>query len=139
MRMTTAGWLASSPRSAAGMATVMPSAVAVALSSCLTAGIEAVSFPLTLREKIALLADNGTPEKWLRELSRTWMEADPQEAGYLYADGHVRVYHGSGTLNTILQILSVNAFEKEPLRQLLTAIPSQLSEDNICNQLTFNY
>jgi prepilin-type processing-associated H-X9-DG protein len=22
------------------------------------------------------------------------MEADPQEAGYLYVDGHVRVYHG---------------------------------------------
>jgi hypothetical protein len=26
------------------------------------------------------------------------MESDPQEAGYLYVDGHVRVYHGSGTL-----------------------------------------
>jgi IS4 transposase len=43
------------------------------------------------------------------------------------------------SLNTILQILSVNAFEKEPLRQLLTAIPSQFSEGNICNQLIFNY
>lgn len=52
----------------------------------------------TLREKIAVMADNGTPEQWMRELSRTWMEADPQEAGYLYVDGHVRVYHGSGTL-----------------------------------------
>jgi prepilin-type processing-associated H-X9-DG protein len=52
----------------------------------------------TLREKIALMAETGTPEKWMRELSRTWMEADPQEAGYLYVDGHVRVYHGSGAL-----------------------------------------
>jgi hypothetical protein len=43
------------------------------------------------------------------------------------------------SLNTILQILSVNAFEKDPLHQLLTAIPSQLSENNICNQLIFNY
>ena len=43
------------------------------------------------------------------------------------------------SLNTILQILSVNAFEKEPLHQLLTAIPSQLSEGNIWNQLIFNY
>lgn len=43
------------------------------------------------------------------------------------------------SLNTILQILSVNAFEKEPLHQLLTAIPSQFSEGNICNQLIFNY
>jgi len=52
----------------------------------------------TLRKKIAVMAENGTPEKWMKELSRTWMEADPQEAGYLYVDGHVRVYHGSGTL-----------------------------------------
>jgi hypothetical protein len=43
------------------------------------------------------------------------------------------------SLNTILQILSVNAFEKDPLHQLLTAIPSQFSENNICNQLIFNY
>lgn len=61
-------------------------------------GLDRVPEVRTLREKIALLTDNGTPEKWLRELSRTWMEADPQEAGYLYVDGHVRVYHGSGTL-----------------------------------------
>jgi transposase-like protein len=61
-------------------------------------GLDRVPEVRTLREKIALMADNGTPEKWLRELSRTWMEADPQEAGYLYVDGHVRVYHGSGTL-----------------------------------------
>jgi hypothetical protein len=43
------------------------------------------------------------------------------------------------SLYTILQILSVNAFEKEPLQQLLAETPSQFSEDNICNQLTFNY
>ena len=43
------------------------------------------------------------------------------------------------SLNTILQILSVNAFEKEPLHQLLTEIPAQPSENNICNQLIFNY
>jgi len=61
-------------------------------------GLDRVPEVRTLREKIALLADKGTPEKWLRELSRTWMEADPQEAGYLYVDGHVRVYHGSGVL-----------------------------------------
>lgn len=51
----------------------------------------------TLRKKMGLLSQNGTPQEWMRELSRQWMEADPQEAGYLYVDGHVRVYHGSGT------------------------------------------
>lgn len=52
----------------------------------------------TLREKIAVMAETGTPGAWMKELSRSWMEAEPQEAGYLYVDGHVRVYHGSGTL-----------------------------------------
>jgi hypothetical protein len=61
-------------------------------------GLDRVPEVRTLREKIAAMVDNGTPEKWMRDLSRTWMDADPQEAGYLYVDGHVRVYHGSGSL-----------------------------------------
>jgi len=61
-------------------------------------GLDRVPEVRTLRGKIALMAANGTPGKWMRELSRTWMEEDPQEAGYLYVDGHVRVYHGTGTL-----------------------------------------
>ena len=61
-------------------------------------GLDRVPEVSTLREKIALMADNGTPEKWMREVSRNWMEQDPHEAGYLYVDGHVRVYHGAGTL-----------------------------------------
>ena len=52
----------------------------------------------TLRKKIGLLAEKGTPEAWMKELSGQWMDADPEEAGYLYVDGHVRVYHGSGAL-----------------------------------------
>ncbi|MCK9351146.1 MAG: hypothetical protein M0P44_08020 [Clostridiales bacterium] len=48
----------------------------------------------TLREKIAIMSSTGTPQAWMKELSRTWMADDPQEAGYLYVDGHVRVYHG---------------------------------------------
>jgi hypothetical protein len=35
--------------------------------------------------------------------------------------------------------LSVNVFEKDPLHQLLTELPSQLSDDNLCNQLIFKY
>jgi len=63
-----------------------------------TLGLDRAPEVRTLREKIAFMAEHGTPQKWMQELSRTWMEADPQEAGYLYVDGHVRVYHGSGTL-----------------------------------------
>lgn len=61
-------------------------------------GLDRVPEVRTLRKKIAVMAKNGTPTEWMKELSHTWMETDPREAGYLYVDGHVRVYHGSGTL-----------------------------------------
>jgi hypothetical protein len=60
-------------------------------------GLDRVPEVRTLRGKIAVMAAEGSPEKWMRELSRKWMEEDPLEAGYLYVDGHVRVYHGSAT------------------------------------------
>lgn len=61
-------------------------------------GLDRVPEVRTLREKIAVMSGTGTPMEWMKELSKTWMEADPQEAGYLYVDGHVRVYHGKGAL-----------------------------------------
>jgi transposase-like protein len=48
----------------------------------------------TLREKVALMASTGNPQAWMQELSKNWMNDDPDEAGYIYMDGHVRVYHG---------------------------------------------
>jgi hypothetical protein len=43
------------------------------------------------------------------------------------------------SLYSILQILSVNAFEKEPLQQVLRDSPSQDLEESLCNQLVFSY
>ena len=43
------------------------------------------------------------------------------------------------SLYSILQILSVNVFEKEPLHQVLTDFGSQNLEESICNQLEFRY
>jgi len=43
------------------------------------------------------------------------------------------------TLYTILQILSVNAFEKVPMAQIFTEMPPQFKDDGSCNQLIFNY
>lgn len=60
-----------------------------------TVGLDRVPEVRTLREKIARMAATGNPGQWMRELSKAWMENDPDEAGYLYLDGHVRVYHGS--------------------------------------------
>lgn len=51
----------------------------------------------TARRKVAALAGQDSAAKWGRAISQLWMEEDPDEAGYLYVDGHVRVYHGSQT------------------------------------------
>ncbi|NMQ30169.1 helix-turn-helix domain-containing protein [Candidatus Accumulibacter phosphatis] len=57
-------------------------------------GLDRVPEVRTLREKIHLLAKTGDPAAWMRDLAKLWMESEPEEAGYLYVDGHVRVYHG---------------------------------------------
>ncbi len=57
-------------------------------------GLDRVPEVRTLREKITTMARTGNPQAWMMELSKSWMENDPDEAGYLYVDGHVRVYHG---------------------------------------------
>ena len=57
-------------------------------------GLDRVPEVRTLRQKICLLAGTGDPRAWMTELAKAWMEADPDEAGYLYVDGHVRVYSG---------------------------------------------
>lgn len=57
-------------------------------------GLDRVPEVRTLRQKIAIMAAAGNPGAWMKELAKGWMENDPDEAGYLYVDGHVRVYHG---------------------------------------------
>jgi hypothetical protein len=57
-------------------------------------GLDRVPEVRTVRQKIGLMATTGNPQAWGQELSQSWMQADPQEAGYLYVDGHVRVYDG---------------------------------------------
>jgi hypothetical protein len=42
------------------------------------------------------------------------------------------------SLYSILQILSVNAFEQEPLHQVLRDYASQNLGDSLCNQLVFS-
>ena len=57
-------------------------------------GLDRVPEVRTLREKVIVMATTGDPGAWMEELSKGWMDNDPEEAGYLYVDGHVRVYHG---------------------------------------------
>ena len=60
-------------------------------------GLDRIPEVKTLREKLAILASQGTEAEWNAKLCKEWMEASPEGAGVLYIDGHVRVYHGSQT------------------------------------------
>jgi hypothetical protein len=60
-------------------------------------GLDRVPEVRTLRAKIQLLAREEQPAQWSGALCERWMAAVPEQAGVLYIDGHVRVYHGSQT------------------------------------------
>lgn len=52
----------------------------------------------TLRAKLELLCEEiQAVRQWSGQLAREWMEAQPESAGTLYIDGHVRVYNGQLT------------------------------------------
>ena len=58
-------------------------------------GLDRIPEVRCLRRKLSELGMGEAAERWAAHLSRQWMQADPQAAGTLYVDGHVRVYHGS--------------------------------------------
>jgi len=60
-------------------------------------GLDRVPEVRTLREKLEHLCERGDVNEWSADLSRDWMAGNPDLAGYLYVDGHVRVYHGRQT------------------------------------------
>ncbi len=60
-------------------------------------GLDRIPEVRCLRNKLAELSVNDAPERWAAELSKRWMEQDPESAGTLYVDGHVRLYHGKQT------------------------------------------
>ena len=60
-------------------------------------GLDRVPEVRCLRNKLATLSANQAPEEWAAQLSQDWMQADPDLAGALYVDGHVRLYHGKLT------------------------------------------
>lgn len=51
----------------------------------------------TFRQKILFLSTYGDVVNFCRQLCISWMEDEPDLAGILYVDGHVRVYHGEQT------------------------------------------
>lgn len=60
-------------------------------------GLDRIPEVKTLRKKLEILSESGNVEQWHNDLSCYWMESNPELSGYLYVDGHVRVYHGKLT------------------------------------------
>jgi hypothetical protein len=61
-------------------------------------GLDRVPEVKTLRGKLEVLcADELAVRSWSSTLAQEWMSAEPECAGMLYVDGHVRVYHGGLT------------------------------------------
>jgi len=60
-------------------------------------GLDRVPEVRCLREKLDQLSIDDAAKQWSTHLSQHWMQADPEAAGTLYVDGHVRVYHGKKT------------------------------------------
>ncbi len=60
-------------------------------------GLDRVPEVRCLRNKLAALSRDDAPKKWAGLLSQDWFKDEPERAGALYVDGHVRLYHGSQT------------------------------------------
>jgi transposase len=60
-------------------------------------GLDRVPEVRCLRHKLAALSIDDGPAKWAGLLSEDWLKEEPELAGTLYVDGHVRLYHGSQT------------------------------------------
>ena len=63
-------------------------------------GLDRVPEVRCLRQKLRQLSqaqDEKAPDIWAGLLSQDWMEQEPELAGTLYVDGHVRLYHGKQT------------------------------------------
>ena len=60
-------------------------------------GLDRIPEVRCLRKKLSQLSQNEAPHRWAGVLSQNWMEQNPELAGTLYVDGHVRLYHGKQT------------------------------------------
>ncbi len=60
-------------------------------------GLDRVPEVRCLREKMSQLSKGDCAAVWASHLSKRWLQDDPDAAGTLYIDGHVRVYHGKLT------------------------------------------
>jgi len=60
-------------------------------------GLDRIPEVRTPRQKVKELAQPEAVSEWGKTLALDWMAEEPEAAGFLYVDGHVRVYHGAQT------------------------------------------
>lgn len=61
-------------------------------------GLDRIPEVRTLRQKLKILcSEAGRAVRWNTELAKQWMTSEQQIEPVYYADGHVRVYHGTLT------------------------------------------
>ncbi len=61
-------------------------------------GLDRIPEVRCLRERLSFISSNSqSVQIWSNKLSKSWIDADPDSAGTLYIDGHVRIYYGSKT------------------------------------------
>lgn len=60
-------------------------------------GLDRIPEVKTLRRKMGDIATASDVVGWAEAMGRRWMKDDPELAGILYVDGHVRPYYGSQT------------------------------------------
>jgi len=57
-------------------------------------GLDRIPEARCLREKTAALAGEANADQWAAEMARFWFEKYSDTTGFLYVDGHVKVYGG---------------------------------------------
>ena len=60
-------------------------------------GLDRIPEVRTVREKVKEVARPEAVSEWGKRLRQEWMAEEPEAAGLLCVDGHVRVYHGAQT------------------------------------------
>lgn len=60
-------------------------------------GLDRIPEVRCVRKKMGQLSHDQAAGKWAAVLSQDWMQQNPELAGMLYVDGHVRLYHGRQT------------------------------------------
>lgn len=61
-------------------------------------GLDRIPEARCLRSKMKTLADDSSAEKWAAGLASFWMEKYADTTGFLYVDGHVKIYGGKTKL-----------------------------------------